>query len=1017
VIEWVARHRRSVLFVLIIMILGGVTSALRLPVGLFPVIDFPRVVVNVEAGDRPVDRMVVEVTRPLEQALRAVPDVAGIRSTSSRGSAELSINFNWGANMVAAQLQLESAVNSVVADLPVGTRFTVRRMDPTVFPVLGLTLRSNQRDLVALHDFAFYQLRPLIAAVPGVAQVEVLGGKQAEYQVLVQPARLQALGLTLQDVSQALAANNIVTAVGRLEDRYRLYLTLVDSRLHGRDDIAHTILKSGAHGTIELASVADIQLATAPAWTRVTAAGGDAVLVNIRQSRGANTLALVSALRERLSAHAHELPGDVTIGTYYDQSELIRASAGSVRDAISIGAVLSALVLFAFLRNLRLTFVVAIVLPSVLLSTTLLLALFGMSFNIMTLGGMAAAVGLLVDDAVVMVEHLMRRLHERAATAPGASLLPAAAEMLRPLLGSSLATIIIFVPLAFLTGVTGGFFKALALTMASALTVSLFVALFVVPLLTDWLVRARDAERTERDGGMRHRLRVTYERLALGIQRRRGVAAIAAGLLVAFGVLAFFRLPSGFMPHMDEGGFVLDYRAAPGTSLAETDRLVRQVETLIKATPEVNNYSRRTGVQLGGGLTEANEGDFFIHLKPTPRRTIEEVMADVRARLESQVPGLTIETAQLMEDLIGDLTAVPQPIEIKLFGADLARLQRTAPTVAKQIGKLSGVVEVRDGLRVAGDALAIRVDRIAAAREGLDPDAVDRQLEALIGGTIVSHIQAGEKFIGVRLWSAVNVRERIESLQELQLHAPDGHTLPLKRIASIAIEAGQPQITRENLEQMIAVTARLEGRDLGSAMKEVRHTISGMTLPAGVRVEYGGLYAEQQSSFHGLIAVFAAAVLLVAALLLYLYERIVIVISIVITVLLSVPAVFVGLWITGTELNISAMMGMTMIVGMVTEMAIFFFAEIDTTQAIDFAALARAGRYRLRPILMTTIIAVLALSPLALGLGTGAAMQTPLAIGIISGLIAALPLVLLIMPVICGVLARLGPEDQANPAS
>ena len=420
---------------------------------------------------------------------------------------------------------------------------------------------------------------------------------------------------------------------------------------------------------------------------------------------------------------------------------------------------------------------------------------------------------------------------------------------------------------------------------------------------------------------------------------------------------------------------------------------------------------------MGGGLTEANEGDFFIHLKPTPRRAIEEVMADVRARVESQVPGLTIETAQLMEDLIGDLTAVPQPIEIKLFGADLARLQRTAPTVAQQIGKLSGVVEVRDGLRVAGDALAIRVDRIAAAREGLDPDAVDRQLEALIGGTIVSHIQAGEKFIGVRLWSAVNVRERIEALQELQLHAPDGHTLPLKRIASIAIEAGQPQITRENLEQMIAVTARLEGRDLGSAMKEVRHTISGMTLPAGVRVEYGGLYAEQQSSFRGLIAVFVAAVLLVAALLLYLYERIVIVISILITVLLSVPAVFVGLWITGTELNISAMMGMTMIVGMVTEMAIFFFAEIDTTQEIDFAALARAGRYRLRPILMTTIIAVLALSPLALGLGTGAAMQTPLAIGIISGLIAALPLVLLIMPVICGVLARLGPEDQANPAS
>ncbi len=1013
-IAWVARHRRSVLFVLIIMVLGGITAALRLPVGLFPVIDFPRVVVSVDAGDRPVDRMVVEVTRPLEQALRGVPDVVGIRSTSSRGSAELSINFNWGADMVAAQLQLESAVNSVAADLPTGTRFTVRRMDPTVFPVLGLTLRSTKRDLVALHDFAFYQLRPLIAAVPGVAQVEVLGGKEAEYQVLVQPARLQALGLTLQDISQALAANNIVTAVGRLEDRYRLYLTLADSRLHGRDDIAHTILKSSAQGTIELADVADIRLSTAPAWTRVTAEGGDAVLVNIRQSRGANTLALVNALRERLSTHAQELPKDVTIGTYYDQSELIRASASSVRDAILIGAVLSGLVLFAFLRDLRLTFVVAIVLPSVLLSTALLLALFGMSFNIMTLGGMAAAVGLIVDDAVVMVEHLMRRQVERGATTPAVSLLPAAAEMLRPLVGSSLATIIIFAPLAFLSGVTGGFFKGLALTMASALTVSLCIALFIVPLLTDWLVRARDAERAEHEGGLFHRVRSMYERMALRIQRQHSVAAIMVGLLVAVGVLAFFRLPSGFMPHMDEGGFVLDYRAAPGTSLAETDRLLRQIEKLIEATPEVNNYSRRTGVQLGGGLTEANEGDFFIHLKPTPRRDIETVMADVRARIEAQVPGLAIETAQLMEDLIGDLTAVPQPIEVKLFGADLAQLQKAAPVVAQQIGKVAGVVEVQDGLRIAGDALAIRVNRIAAAREGLDPDAVGRQLQTLIGGTVVSQIQTGEKLIGVRLWSSADVRNRIESLQELPLHAPDGHTLPLKRIASVAIEAGQPQITRENLEQMVAVTARLEGRDLGSAMKDVQRTIAGMRLPSGVRVEYGGLYAEQQSSFRGLIAVFAAAVLLATALLLYLYERIAIVISILVTVLLSVAAVFVGLWVTGTELNISAMMGMTMIVGMVTEVAIFFFAEIDTTKPIDAAALANAGRHRLRPILMTTIIAVLALSPLALGLGTGAAMQTPLAIGIISGLIAALPLVLLIMPTIYSVLVRLGREDQAK---
>lgn len=1012
-IAWINRHRRSVLFVLIIMILGGIAAALRLPVGLFPAIDFPRVVVGVDAGDRPVDRMVVEVTRPLEQALRSVPNVVGIRSTSSRGSAEVSVNFNWGVDMVAAQLQLESAVNRVVADLPAGTRFDIRRMDPTVFPVLGLTLRSKTRTLVTLRDFAYYQLRPLIAAIPGVAQVEVLGGQQAEYQVVLQPARLQASGLTLQDVTQALTSSNIVVAVGRIEDRYRLYLTLADSRMHGRDDIAHTILKSNKLGIIELGDVAEIHLATEPSWTRVTAEGGDAVLVNIRQSRGANTLALVSAVRAQLSAHARELPQDITIGTYYDQSELIRAAAGSVRDAILIGAVLSGLVLLAFLRDLRLTFVVAIVLPSVLLSTALFLELFGMSFNIMTLGGMAAAVGLVVDDAVVMVEHLMRRLHERPIGTTG-TILPAASEMLRPLIGSSLATVVIFAPLAFLSGVTGGFFKALALTMAAALVISLCIALFIVPLLTDWLARARDASSVEREGGVFHHVRRGYERLAVHVHGRPLVAALAVGLLIVAGGVAFFRLPSGFMPHMDEGGFVLDYRAAPGTALAETDRLLRQVEALIEATPEVNNYSRRTGLQLGGGLTEANEGDFFIHLKPLPRRDIEEVMTDLRLRIESQVPGLTIETMQLMEDLIGDLTAVPQPIEVKLFGPDLTSLQRTAPEVAKKIGSISGVVEVQNGLRVAGDALAIRLDRVATAREGLDPEAVSHQLESLIGGTVVSQIQSGEKMIGLRLWSTIDMRDRIESVGELRLRAPDGHELPLRRIATVSIEAGQPQLTREDLEQMVAVTARLEGRDLGSAMKEVKHTINGMALPAGIRVEYGGLYAEQQSSFRGLAVVFAAAVLLVTALLLYLYERIAIVVAILITVLLSVAAVFVGLWITGTELNISAMMGMTMIVGIVTEIAIFFFAEIDTAGEIDAAALSSAGRYRLRPILMTTIIAVLALSPLALGLGTGAAMQTPLAIAIISGLFAALPLVLLIMPAMYLRFARIGRSRGAT---
>ena len=997
--DWLHEHRRSVLFLIAVAALGGVFAARNLPVSLFPQIDFPRVVVTIDAGDQPVDRMVVEVTRPIEQSVRGVPDVIGLRSTSSRGSAELSVNFAWGTDMVAAQLQVEYAVERALPYLSQGTKYEVRRSDPTVFPVLGLTLTSKTRDLVALRDFADYQLRPLLIAAPGVAHVDVLGGDVAEYQILVDPARLQATGLAVQDLANALAANNVLTSVGRLEDRHRLYLTLADNRLRSREDIGHTLLKSGPRGAIELSDVAEIRTGPAQNWTRVVADGRDAVLVNIRQSRGANAPGLTRAVRERLAEHAAEFPADVKIGTYYDQSELVSSAAGSVRDAILIGAALAGLILLLFLRDLRLTLIIVIVLPTVLAITSLLLSLLNLSFNIMTLGGMAAAVGLIVDDAVVMVEHLVRRQQEGETE----SLMAAAREMLRPLLGSSLATVVIFIPLAFLSGVTGGFFKALALTMACALIVSFLIAALAVPVLTNRLLARRKA--APQNGGFFERFTQRYAAAATGALRHPARVGIAAALLLIIGWLSYSRLPTGFFPHMDEGGFILDYRAAPGASLAETDRLLRQVGTLLEATPEVATYSRRTGLQLGGGLSEANEGDFFVRLKPLPRRRIEDVMAEVRVRIEAEVPGLTIETAQLMEDLIGDLTAVPQPVEVKLFGADITELRRTAPMVADEIGKIHGLVEVQNGLRVAGDAIIVHVDRVRAAFEGLDPDAVTRQIATLVGGSVVGQIQSGEKLLGVRLWSPDALRDRFEALGKLRLRAGDGHTLPLSRVADIRIATGQPQITRDNLEQMIPVTARLEGRDLGSAMRDVRKAVAAMKLPLTVRIEYGGLYAEQQKSFRGLAAVFAAALLLVAALLLYLYERWAVVLAILSTVMLSVAAVFLGLWVTGTELNITAMMGMTMIIGIVTEIAIFYFAELDTAVEPTADALIDAGRLRLRPILMTALIAILALMPLALGLGAGSAMQTPLAIAIISGLIAAVPLVLLLMPALYGGLA------------
>lgn len=998
---WLSRQSRFIIAAFLLLVISGAFAMSRLPVGLFPTIQFPRLSVSLEAGDRPVDQMEAQVTRPVEEALRAVPGVRNIRSQTSRGSAEVSVTFDWGSDIVTAALQSESELARLAPNLPAGFAFNVRRMDPTIFPVMGYSLTSDAQSEVALKTFAQYTLRPLLASLDGVVEVSVLGGRDAEFEVKVDPVRLNALGLSISDVETAISASNIVAAAGKLEDRSRLYLAIIDDRLTGADDISSIVLTAGPNGAVELGDVAEVRLAAAPEWTRVTADGKAAVLVNIRQAPDANSLALTHAVKRVLAREAPAFPKGMTVTPYYDQSDLVVSAATSVRDSILIGTLLAGVVLLFFLRSIRLVLVVAILLPAVLASTALLLMLFGLSLNIMTLGGMAAAVGLIVDDIVVMLEHITRRLSEKSA-----SVLEAAAEMSRPLIGSSLATIVVFTPLAFLSGVTGGFFKALAVTMAASLAISMIFALAVAPILSRALARAEDAERADRASGWLNRLADGYGALMARLLPHARIAALALIAIAAVtGGLSASRIASGFMPQMDEGGFVLDYVAPPGLSLTETDRLVTQMEDIIRSLPEVASYSRRTGLQLGGGLTEANEGDMFIRLKPFPRRNIEEVMADIRKRVEQTVPGLQIETIQLMGDVIGDLTAVPQPVEVKLYGNDPASLATAADQTLVALEAIHGVVEVQKSDRTAGDAINITLDPAHLALEGLDPASLSSQLEALVGGRPVGAIQAGERSLAIRLWSPETMRDRVSAIEDLMLRSSDGHILPLERVAKVEVLSGQPQSSRENLQPMTAVTGRLEGRDMGSAMTDVRRAMQGLSLPAGVRYEFGGLYAEQQKSFTDLMTVFAAAFLLSGLLLVFLFRSLSQALAILGVVGLSVAGVLSGLMLTGTELNIAAMMGLTMVIGIIAELGVFYFAEISGEQPTHDDRIA-AGKARLRPIFMSALIAILALAPLALKIGQGSALLAPMAVAIISGLIVGAPLVLIAAPILHAAMAR-----------
>jgi CzcA family heavy metal efflux pump len=1002
--QWMQRHRRSLLFAIALAALAGALTAFRLPISLFPNVSFPRAVVSLDAGDRPAEQMATLVTMPVEEALRRVPNVRDVESRTSRGSAEISLNFDWGTDMAQATLQAQSAISEILATLPPGTSMQVRRMDPTVFPVLAYSLTSSRESLAQLYDLAQFQMRPLLSSVDGVARVDVAGGARDELEVAIDPQRLAAYKLSIADVGKAIGAGNVLMATGRIEDHYKLYLVVADTALAGLRDLRDVVVASAGGAQVRLGDIATVQRGVVPQWIRVTADGHDAVLINVYQQPGANSVAMAAAIRARLDDFRKRMPADVHLANWYDQSQLVIASATSVRDAIMIGVVLAALTLFVFLRNLKVTVIAVALVPVVMAATILLLDVFGMGFNIMTLGGMAAAVGLVIDDAIVMIEHIARRMREAGEHAFHGRVMSAALEFTRPLAGSSAATLIIFVPLAFLSGVTGAFFKALSVTMASALFISFVVTWLAIPILCDRWLTAKDAqEHAETRVG-----RWLTRGYALLIER---VSArpwwVLAGIvpLAIVAAFAFTRVGSGFMPTMDEGGFVLDYHTSPGTSVTETDRLMRQIEAIIRANPNVATYSRRTGAGLGGDLNEPNKGDFFVRLKSGSREPIDVVMEEIRSRIEAQVPGVSIELAQLMEDLIGDLTAVPQPVQIKIYSDDQQVLDTTAQHVAARIGKIAGVVDVNDGINPAGDAIDLHIRPDAAAAEGMDPQSIAQQVSDMIEGNVATQYQSGPKTIGVRVRVAGVERLTDSALGRLQIRAPDGHLFALSRVADRIAVSGQPEISRDNLKRMVAVTARIDGRDLGSTIADVRQALdaSGL-LPAGVYYELGGLYQQQQIAFKGLLAVFGAAVALVFGLLLFLYERFRIALAVMTMPLFATCAVFIGLWATGIELNISAMMGMTMIVGIVTEVAIFYVSEfqglVHEEGLPPRVALILAGRNRLRPIAMTTIAAILALLPLAFALGQGSAMQQPLAVAIISGLIVQLPLVLLVLPVL-----------------
>ncbi len=1011
--RFISSQSRAILLVAFAIAVAGAIAATSMPVGLFPQAAFPRVVVDLDSGSRPADQTALLVTRPVEEAIRTIPGVQDVRSDTSRGSAQISVDFGWGRDMTAGALLVETAVARALPGLPPGTTYDVKRMDPTVYPILSYALESDTLSPVALQDLAQYQIKPMLSSIPGLARVSVQGGDTAEIQVLSDPQRLAAHNLSMDDLAQALKTGNVLQASGRVQDRGKLFLVVTNSSATQASEIADMTVRADASGVVRVRDVATVQSGVAPQWTRVFEDGKPAVLFSVYEQPSGNAVQIVKAVETRLKASP--LPPGVRLVSWYDQSQLVTQSAASVRDAVLIGLVLAGAVLLWFLRSWRVTLIAVLVVPATLAATLLVLSLLGLSFNIMTLGGIAAAVGLLIDDVIVMIEHIARRagaVDEDGNVAGAEAVLPAAREFMSPLTGSSLATLIVFIPLSFMSGVTGAFSKALSITMAAALVISWLMTAFVVPILARRMVdfkRWRDPGASKKDSWLAR----THARLLDATMARPWLLLVVLIPVLLIGGLASRSVPTGFMPKVDEGGFIIDYTTRPGSSLNETNREVAQIDAILTRTPEVATYSRRLGTGLGGNLGQSYHGDYFVRLKDNHKRPTPEVMASILAQATAEVPGVQIELAQLMEDLIGDLTAVPQPIEVKLYGADNTALIPEARRVAAAISAITGVVEVKDGIKLAGDALDLRIDPVRAGLEGVTPDQVAQAVDGALTGVVATRVVLPSKVVDVRVRLPNAMTLQQPDLAALPIRAPDGHLFPLSRVAQIVPVTGQPQLSRDNLEPMVAITGRIEGRGMGAAIADVKTALAkpGVLSP-GVRYELGGLYQQQQIAFTDLSKVFVAALIAEFILLLVLYRRLWLPVIIIGCSLMSTAGVFTALWLAHVDLNITALMGMTMIIGIGAEMSIFFVSEYQelSHHLPPREALRQASRDRLRPITMTTLAAMLTLAPLAFAIGQGSAIQQPLAIAIIGGLFLQFPLVLLAMPALISLTLR-APES------
>ena len=1019
--HWTARFLKPVIFIIAALAMFGAYLAFTIPIAVFPQTNFPRIVVGVDNGVMPIGQMQVMVTRPIEEAVNSIPGLDHVLSITSRGSAEVDLFFNWNVDMFQTLQYVNAAIARVQTTLPNTATLTANRLTFAAFPIMGYSLTSQTVPQTQLWQLATYTIKPQLNRLPGVSTVVVQGGQEPEFQIQPDPEKLVESQITVPNLLDAIARSNLIDSPGLLEQNHQLVLGLVSGQVHTPAEIGGVVAKDASGGSIvHIRDVATVSPSVRPVYTVVTANGRSAVLLNLYRQPDSNTVAVANEVHKGVDALRRSLPPGITIEPFYDQSNLVSASMKSVRDAILIGILLAAIILVLFLRDWGTSIVAGLVIPVTIAITFIVLRFLGEGFNLMTLGGLAAAVGLVIDDAIVVVENII--LHREAAQTRADAIRSAIREIRVPLVGSTITPIVVFLPLIAITGVYGTFFRALAVTVGVALLTSLGLALTWTPTLSHLLLKShgaghaaerRSTEHENSTTGVMGRITQLYERTITIALKRPLLLGAASVALIIVSVVCYQALGTDLLPAMDEGSFVLDYLMPAGASLADTNRVLVGVEKILNSIPEVESTSRRTGLQLGlATVTEANTGDISVLLKAKRDRGVEEVISEAREKVNARYPQLDVDFHQMLEDMIGDLTSSPNPIEIKLFSENFNLLRTWSPKVADAIKTISSVKDVKNGIEdtISGPAITFIVDQGIAARAGFTPQEIELDASAILQGEpAIAPIVVNDRPYTLRVRFPESTRASLDAIRNTLLVSSTGKVATLGTLATISNDAGQAEIRRENLQRDVTVTGRFEGMSLGTGMALVQKKVASLHIPSAIRVVYGGLYQQQQQSFQDLLFVLAAAIVLVFIVLLVEFRSFAAPIAILSSALLSTSGVFFALLVTGTTFNISSFMGLIMVVGIVAKNGILLLDADQKYRAEGSsprAAMIEAGERRLRPIIMTALATVAGMIPLSLAIGAGSQMLQPLAIAVIGGILASMALSLIITPTVHYYLAR-----------